>query len=651
MRTIALYKGHYVVRFDYDTLLVAAMKATPGARYNKEPKPHWAVPTDSFRNVINLINNHGFEVMPHAKNLLTSQIKEASAVVASSNAKDAKVKITGLGGELLPFQRAGVAYALQAKRTFIADEMGLGKTIEALATLQAAKAYPALVICPAFLKLIWQREIRKWLPGRTVGIIDSIDIPNGVVSKDSIPRTDIVITNYDILMRLVEASKRGKNTIYFPIDELAHRKFNFVVFDESHYCKNYKAQRTKAAQGLGKSVEYRLALTGTPVLNRPQELLSQLTILDRLNDLGGFWYFVKRYCGARQITVPQRGSHFKRDVWDFGGASHLDELNQRLRSLCYIRRLKSEVMADLPDKMPPTIIPIEIDNREEYDRVEHDLTVWLARRIATKKAFLKSIEDLTPEEQEKEIKARFKSRAEMSSRAEQLVKIEYTRQAALAGKLKAVREWISSFLETGEKLVVFAHHQEVVRWLADEFHAPFIKSGVSNKKKMEIIDDFQDNPKTKLVIINMKSGGLGLTITAASSAAFVEIGWSPSDMRQAIDRLHRKGQKNVVNAYYLLAEDTVEFDMYDVVLEKAPVVDEATEGDRIGEKVKVMAALSKKLVSGKRTTWEDLQAKTSRPIQTGKPSDKKPAQVGFSSKCGSRLDGLIRVTNHRREGS
>jgi SNF2 family DNA or RNA helicase len=285
------------------------------------------VPADNLKALLRFAEQFDFDVNDSARERVEQRISDAVEAVHASHAADADIHVAGLAGELLPFQKAAVAYSVRAHRVLIGDEMGLGKTVEALAIIKAANAFPALVVCPATLKLNWRREAEKWLPIKRVAVLGG---QNGTTEGD------IVIINYDVLGRFAA--------------KLKTRGFKGIIFDESHYAKNHKAQRTAHCKQLASGIPVRLCLTGTPVLNRPAELISQLQLLDRLDDLGGFWNFAERYCDA----------HKNRWGWDFSGASNLDELNERLRATCYIRRTKAEVLPELPAKRR-CIVPVEID--------------------------------------------------------------------------------------------------------------------------------------------------------------------------------------------------------------------------------------------------------------------------------------------------
>ena len=308
------------------------------------------------------------------------QHARAQGLVALSAATDAELDVPGLGGELKPFQRAGVSYLLSQRRAFLADEQGLGKTIEALATLQADGAFPAVVVCPASLKLNWLREIERWLPGRRARVLVGTGVAGPGVAGRVAPgvagpgvggfgvlgsgvaglgaagpgvaesrmavagqRADITVVNYDIV-----AAR---------LDELRELQPRALVLDESHYCKNAAAKRTQAVQRLSAAVPQDglvLALTGTPVMNRPPELISQLRILGRLADFGSGAQFGRRFRGPD---------------------AHL-RLHWHLRARCFVRRLKADVLPQLPPKTR-AVVPVELDNESEYRLAERDVIAWL----------------------------------------------------------------------------------------------------------------------------------------------------------------------------------------------------------------------------------------------------------------------------------
>jgi SWI/SNF-related matrix-associated actin-dependent regulator of chromatin subfamily A-like protein 1 len=418
---LELGRERVLILFDYDEELNAAVRLIKGARWDGASRAQcWFVPAklEYLRGVGKFAKARGFYIPEELRDLWRKLTAEARANLSGSRAEDASVEVEGLGGTLMPFQRAGVAYMTRVKRGFIADEMGLGKTVQALAVIQKLEAFPALIVCPASLKLNWEREALRWLPGKAVHIVES-----------SAPtrHAHLNIINYDILAKHLE--------------KLRSMELAAVVFDESHALKNHKARRTEAAAKLVRGIPVRIMLTGTPILNRPGELLAPLSILGRLEDLGGFHGFANRYCAAKE-------KHFGngRVAMDLSGADNLRELSSKLRATCLIRRLKSDVISELPPKQR-TVIPVELTNQGEYRDATRDVLGWIAERAANDPKFRAEIAHL-PEEAQLQLMARRAQEAALRAEpAEELIKVGALLQIAARGKLKAAKEWIRAVLD------------------------------------------------------------------------------------------------------------------------------------------------------------------------------------------------------------
>ncbi|MBN1527488.1 MAG: DEAD/DEAH box helicase [Thermoleophilaceae bacterium] len=469
---------------------------------------------------------------------LTEEHDRASATVALSYAEDAELTGVELGGELHPFQRAGVRYALDRRHTFIADEQGLGKTIQALATLEADDAYPAIVICPASMKLMWERETRLWLPQRTVAVLDG---RTDATWTEEAEGADVLVLNYDILDAHAE--------------RLAARGARALVCDESHYVKNPRSRRTRAAIELAERLEpdaLRLALTGTPVLNRADELVSQLRVIGRLRDFGS---------GAR---LTRR----------FRAAGSDDRLHWNLRAHCYVRRTKQQVLPQLPSKRHDTV-PVSLVNEHEYRLAERDVITWLQ----TLPLDLGSID----------------AKVAAALRAEQLVRLNHLRQLAADGKLPAALGWIGDFLASGEPLVVFAEHVAIQRAVLERFpDALHILGSDSTRRRQEAVDAFQREDGPQMIVCSLKAASQGLTLTRASNVAFLELDWTPARHDQAEDRLHRIGQEEAVTAYYLLAPDTIDETMAELLERKRSLISAVTDG-QVRDEERLVAAVVREL--------------------------------------------------------
>jgi len=465
---------------------------------------------------------------PQPSHELSERHAREAQLVALSAATEGTLQVSGLGGELKPFQRAGVSYLLAQRRAFLADEQGLGKTIEALATLEADGAYPAIVVCPASLKLNWLRESERWLPHRSARALAGVGIRAGALGAP----VDVTVVNYDIVAaRLHE------------LRALAPRA---LVLDESHYCKNARAKRTQAVAQLAAAVPQAglvLALTGTPIMNHPKELISQLRILGRLGEFGS-------------------GMRFTLDL--HGHEAH-QRLHWQLRARCFARRLKRDVLPQLPPKTR-AVVPVELDNEPEYRLAERDLVAWLQSQPL-------DLDELD-------------ARVAAALRAERLVRLNALKLLAARGKLHAALAWIHDFCTSGERLVVFAHHREIQRAILERFPAALhILGQDSHAARDAAWHAFQepDSGANQLLLCSIEVAGQGVTLTRSSNVAFLELDWTPAKHDQAEDRCHRIGQQDAVNATYLLAAGTIDETIATLLERKRALIGAVTDGEHEDE--------------------------------------------------------------------
>lgn len=557
----------------------------PGAHFPSKDNPGrgWRIPVTgkALAALSEFIETHQvFVCLPKVQSQLRHQLDHLSHRAQAATAKTAQIRIEGLGGDLRPRQLACVAYAQEVGfRVLIGDEVGVGKTPESLAILHVCDAYPALVLCPANVKYNWEYEVGRWLPGKTIRVLEETTAQAGDYEAD------VMIVNYDLLHPRLDTMKVAFER---------RGGLKAIIADESHYLKNREAQRTQAALALAEGVPVRLALTGTPVLNRPVELVSQLEFLGRLDAFGGFWSFVSRYCHARPTGFGG---------WDFSGKANTEELHQLLKEVCYIRRKKKDVMPELPE-IEEELVRVDIDNWKEYQRAEQDTIAWLREQAVQDQVFLASLAGLDETLRKIAISERARSKEERARRALQLARIEALKQVAVHGKLKAMHEWIDTFLAGGEKLVVFAVHIELQQVLLQWYpSAARILGDMGAEARFANVRRFQDDPDCPLIICALKAAKEGVTLTAASHVALLELLWTPADVDQPVGRVHRETQQaSSVTLWYLLAAHTIEVTIARLIEEKRKVVDAVSDGTPPDpEQASVFQSLVKVLTQGMAT--------------------------------------------------
>ena len=528
--------GFIHIMFPYDRVKIGSVKQIPGVTWDGDTM-RWKAPLTSVEQALAWADIFSVTVDTLVKvegALVEAQLDDLRT---ASRATDAELEISGLQAELFPYQKAGINYAVAAERCFIADEMGLGKTLQGIGTLEVLHAYPAVVVCPPNLVLNWESEYSRFLPHRNVKIVEN--------RKEFPSDYEVVIVGYSNVSTWVKQLSRH----------------NGYIFDESHYAKNKGSQRTRACKKMARSSKVApiLLLTGTPVTNRPSEYAAQLDIIGQIDKFGGEWGFYRRYCNAYKDKWGQ---------WHLEGHSNLDELNDKLRATCYIRRTKDEVMPDLP---PVLHNPILVDGStaamKEYQKAKDDIVRYLMDRAA------EIARELGLSPTSAAVHARFRAEA-----SQQLVKLSVLRRLAAKAKMAHVEEWIESHVEEGRKVVVAAHHRDIVDEIANRHGGLKIQGGMSVQAVEETKKRFQEE-EDPVIVLSIQAAKTGHTLTAAQDILFVEQPWTPADVSQTYSRLHRIGQQGSVTATYMLTAGTVDEDIYDLLAEKRSVVDQATEGE------------------------------------------------------------------------
>ena len=560
-----------VIQFSYDPQIINSVRTiVPGIKWDASKKV-WRTPRKNIKKVSMLASRFGLTVCDELEDEIQRFIEEAEEMVKASSSLDAKVEIPNIAIPLLPYQQAGVAYLQRARKAILADQPGLGKTAQALAAIASENRYPMVVVCPNTLKLNWERETKKFFPSLSVSVL------NGTKSE-RIEKSDVIIINYDIL--------------YERIPDIFQHGFYSLVVDEAHAIKNgerksfcvmcdkpvrsnakrcecgstfdapsekWSVKRTDAVMTLAKSVDdddFVFLLTGTPITNRPEELISQLEAIGRLDDFGGSWRFKSRY-------APKRGM-----------STNAAELNEKLRSMCFVRRMKADVYGDLPPlRNAVQYLSPKPELMANYKKVESDVVEYFARRA----------EAIAEEEGSDGSKAYWEKRLRLE-RNQGLIRITGLRDAVSKLKYDSIISWLDNFIESSdtEKVIVFAEHIELVEKLYERYKdiAVKVRGGVSTDDRMASVDSFQNDPKCRMFIGNMQATSEGLTLTAASDVVFCELGWTPAIHEQCVSRCYgRTNDMHGATAWYLLAPETIDEYVYNLLEKKKKIVDAVTNGE------------------------------------------------------------------------
>lgn len=519
---------------------------------------------------------------------LELQSKKIEEAVEASTAANCEIDVPSPEHlYFLPYQKAGIAYALTRKHVLIGDEMGLGKTIQAIGICNVSpEAKKILIICPASLRLNWRREFLKWdVYGRKVFIAHKEEV-------DWASEELVVIINYDMVKK------------YRPYIQIHH--WDILIADECHYLKNPKALRTQSILGGGKGeakldpilAKRKIFLTGTPIINRPIELWPLVKALDP-EGLGSSWKkYVFRYCGAEQTRF---GFNIK-------GATNLQELQIRLRATIMVRRMKSDVLKELPPKRRQVIL-LE-PSKEASNAISSEFKAFEKSKAMIEAARVQ-VELAKASEDEEDYKRAIENMQKTSSTAfEEIAKERH--RVALA-KVPQALEYIEDLLDDG-KLVVFAHHKDVVRAIFEKFpQAVKVTGDCSMEERQAAVDKFQEDPECLLFVGSIRAAGVGLTLTKSSRVLFLELDWTPGAMSQAEDRCHRIGQTDSVTIQHLVLDGSLDQSIAETIIRKQEIIEQALNGGGS------MDALNQPILSFKQE--EEASSETSSKEQIAKEAE------------------------------
>ena len=417
----------------------------------------------------------------------------------------------------LQHQKEAIEKLAGSRRFILADDMGLGKTTATIIAALETGAKKILIICPASLKINWQREIENY-SDRSVYIAEG---------KKFSTESDFVIVNYDILKNFHDMKDKDKSL-------LNQSEFELVILDEAHMISNPQAQRTKIINHYVKNIKRVWLLTGTPMTSRPMNYYNLLNIIE--SPVAQNWMaYAIRYCQGYQFTAG------KRKVWNVTGASNLEELRDRT-SKQILRRLKEDVL-DLPDKI---ISPVYLRLKsKDYEELMGEYYDWFDNK-----------------------------KDESSSLTVQFSKLMKVRKVIANEKTKQTIEFAENIIEQGKKVIIFTNFTDTLQTIYQHFgkQAVYLDGSCSKPHRQHAVDEFQDNEKIKVFVGNLKAAGVGLTLTAAEVVIMNDLSFVPAEHAQAEDRAYRYGQKSNVLVYYPLYENTIEGAVYDILNRKKEII-------------------------------------------------------------------------------
>ena len=417
----------------------------------------------------------------------------------------------------LQHQKEAIEKLAGSRRFILADDMGLGKTTCTIIAALETGAKKILIICPASLKINWQREIENY-SDRPVYISEG---------KKFSTESDFVIVNYDILKNFHDTTDKNKSL-------LDQSNFDLVILDEAHMISNPQAQRTKIINNFVKNIKRVWLLTGTPMTSRPMNYYNLLNIIE--SPVAQNWMaYAIRYCQGYQFMAGRR------KVWNVTGASNLEELRDRT-SKQILRRLKEDVL-DLPDKI---ISPVYLRLKsKEYEELMGEYYDWFDNK-----------------------------KDESSSLTVQFSKLMKVRKVISNEKTKQTIEFAENIIEQGKKVIIFTNFTDTLQTIYQHFgkQAVYLDGSCSKPHRQHAVDEFQDNEKIRVFVGNLKAAGVGLTLTAAEVVIMNDLSFVPAEHAQAEDRAYRYGQKSNVLVYYPLYENTIEGAIYDILNRKKKII-------------------------------------------------------------------------------
>nr|XP_005279794.1 SWI/SNF-related matrix-associated actin-dependent regulator of chromatin subfamily A-like protein 1 isoform X2 [Chrysemys picta bellii] len=522
-KCVLISRSRFEVEIGYAAEIIEVFKQMNSRNYDMKTRK-WSFLLEDYPRLMEAVQRlPSVEVEPLPKPVIQAfapQFDEPAWRVSDIPEADLSAVDSKIVMSLMPFQREGVNFAISREgRLLLADDMGLGKTIQAICiAAYYRKEWPLLVVTPSSVRFTWAEAFHRWLPSLSPESTNVI-----LTGKDNLSAKLINIISFDLLSKM---DKQLKDT------------FQVVIIDESHFLKNTKTARCQAAMPLLKAAKRAILLSGTPAMSRPAELYTQIVAV-RPTFFPQFHSFGLRYCDAKKMPWG----------WDYSRSSNLGELKLLLEESVMIRRLKSDVLSQLPAKQRKMVV-VAPEGMNAKTKAE---------LAATAKEMSKGYKS---KQQEKEALLLF-----------------YNRTAE--AKIRSVIEYILELLESGrDKFLVFAHHKIVLNAISkalENKHVGYIRidGSTSSAERQSLCQKFQFSEKHSVAVLSLTAANTGLTLSSADLVVFAELFWNPGVLIQAEDRAHRIGQTSSVNVHYLVAKGTADDYLWPMIQEKIKVLGEA----------------------------------------------------------------------------
>lgn len=567
-------KQRILFYFPYDFEIKEFIKNKCYAYYKKTPRPHWYSPISAidfvFDNAV-FFKKNKFKIdkdLVELQKSIKGRRKKATAEKPLDETEWSKYCPEDYS--LFEFQKAGVQYMWDKdNRVLLGDEMGLGKTVQALVALNKdySKKKPILIIAPNTAKFVWRNHIREWLLEYEVDKVKVISSGDTEIPDD----IEIVIINYAMLPK-VEDTLKSMNFKTMIIDEVHNTRnttrrrtkdeYNRLKaeYPNKKIKKKVPVKRTKIILDIGKTVDNIIAITGTPIVNKPIEIFNILKLLDS-KTFSNKTTFAKMFCN---FHVKQFGS---KRIYDYSGASNLDKLHRLLTSTLMIRRNKKDVLKDLPEKIR-TVVPVEFVSQADQSKFETYMDKIKGETISLVK------------------KHKVGSKLRMKGKRLLFTKVSELWEKTFDYKFKQSKDFLTEILNQKEKVVVFVHHRNAYKKIETFLKKKKIKyvgisGGTPSKKRNEAERDFQTDKDVRVFLGTIGAARESLTLTAANDVVFLEMNWVPGYLTQAEDRCHRIGQEGSVNIYYLVLNESIDINMVNTIMKKINIISQIISGDDV----------------------------------------------------------------------